>query len=123
MTLLAEVGCAVAAAADKKARDLVVLDVGSVLSITDYFVICSANSDRQVRTIADEIEKKLKEIGVKPLRSEGEPSGGWVLVDYGDFVVHVFTDEARSYYDLERLWKDVPRPELPELAEARRGLG
>jgi ribosome-associated protein len=123
LTLLTEVGCAVRAAADKKARDLVVLDIGEFLSITDFFVICSANSDRQVRTIADEVERMLKEMDVKPLRSEGEPSGGWVLIDYGDFVVHVFTDEARAYYDLERLWKDAPRPELPELVEARRALG
>jgi ribosome-associated protein len=120
LTLLAEVGCAVRAAADKKARDLVVLDVGALLSITDYFVICSANSDRQVGTVVDEIERKLKDAGIKPLRSEGDPAGGWVLVDYGDFVVHVFTEEARAFYDLERLWKDAPRPELPELAEARR---
>jgi ribosome-associated protein len=61
--------------------------------------------------------------GRKPIRREGSPEGGWVLIDYGDFVVHVFSDEMRSYYDLERLWKDAPRPELPELAEAREALG
>ena len=123
MTALVDVGLAVSAAADKKARDLVVIDVGDLLSITDYFVICSGSSDRQVRTIADEIEVKLKETGVRPLRTEGGLDGGWLLLDYGVFVVHVFTEEMRKYYELERLWKDAPRPELPELVEARRVSG
>ena len=123
MSLLADVGLAVSAAADKKARDLVVIDVGDLLSITDYFVICSGQSDRQVRTIADEVEARLKAQGVRPLRSEGGLDGGWLLIDYGPFVVHVFTDEMRKYYELERLWKDAPRPELPELVEARRVAG
>jgi ribosome-associated protein len=123
LTILAEVGLAVRAAADKKARDLVVMDVGEFLSITDYFVICSGSSDRQVRTIADEVEAKLKEAGVRPLRTEGAVEGGWLLLDYGVFVMHVFTDEMRAYYELERLWKDAPRPDLPELAEARRASG
>jgi ribosome-associated protein len=97
--------------------------VGPILAITDHFLICSGGSDRQVKTIADEVERKLKEAKRKPLRSEGSPDTGWMLIDYGDFVVHVFSDEARSYYDLERLWKDAPRPDLPELAEAREALG
>lgn len=117
------VGRAILAAADKKAKDIVVIDVGPFLAITDHFVICSAPSDRQVRTIAEEVERKLKEDERPPIRSEGSPETGWVLVDYGDFVVHVFTDEMRAYYDLERLWKDAPRPELPELVEAREALG
>ena len=120
MTVLADVGLAVSAAADKKARDLVVIDVGDLLSITDYCLICSGSSDRQVRTIADEVEARLKAQGVRPLRMEGGLDGGWLLIDYGPFVVHVFTDEMRKYYELERLWKDAPRPDLPELAEARR---
>lgn len=120
MTVLADVGLAVEAAADKKAHDLVVIDVGDFLSITDYFVIASAPSDRQVRTIADEVEAKLAAAGVRALRTEGSLEGGWLLLDYGVFVVHVFTDEMRKYYELERLWKDAPRPELPELVEARR---
>lgn len=123
MSLLERVGCAVRAAADKKAKDLAVLDVGDFLSITDYFVLCSGASDRQVRTIADGVTVGLREAGSSPLRKEGQPGSGWVLIDYGDFVVHVFTDEMRAYYDLERLWKDAPRPELPELAEARQALG
>jgi len=123
LTALAEVGLAVRAAADKKARDLAVIDVGEFLAITDYFVICSGSSERQVRTIADEVEAKLKESGVRPLRTEGGAAGGWLLLDYGVFVVHVFTEEMRAYYELERLWKDAPRPELPELVEARRVSG
>jgi ribosome-associated protein len=93
------------------------------LSITDHFLICSAPSDRQVRTIAEEIEKALTQHKRKPIRREGSPEGGWILLDYGDFVAHVFSDEMRAYYDLERLWKDAPRPELPELTEAREALG
>jgi len=123
LTALADVGLAVRAAAEKKAGGLVVIDVGELLSITDYFVICSGSSERQVRTIADEVEAKLREADVRPLRTEGAAEGGWLLLDYGVFVVHVFTDEMRSYYELERLWKDAPRPELPELAEARRVSG
>jgi ribosome-associated protein len=117
------VGRAVVAAADKKALELVVLDMGDLLGITDYFLICSGSSDRQVRTIAEAIEEKLKEEGLRPLRSEGGPDSGWVLIDYGDFIVHVFSSDMRAYYDLERLWKDAPRPELPELDEARAALG
>ena len=123
MTVLADVGIAVSAAADKKARDLIVIDVGEFLAITDFFVICSGSSDRQVRNIADEVEVKLREAGVRPLRTEGAVEGGWLLLDYGVFVVHVFTDEMRQYYELERLWKDAPRPELPELVEARKVSG
>lgn len=117
------VGRAVGAAGEKKARELVVLDVASLLGITDYFLIASGSSDRQVRTIAEAVEEKLKEDGLRPLRSEGAADSGWILIDYGDFIVHVFTEEMRSYYDLERLWKDAPRPELPELVEARQALG
>lgn len=94
-----------------------------MLGITDHFFICSAPSDRQVRTIAEEIERQLKDAGQRPLRSEGKAETGWILIDYGDFVVHVFNDEARAYYDLERLWKDAPRPDLAELAEVRRAFG
>jgi ribosome-associated protein len=117
------VGRAVAAAADKKAREPVVLDVGELLGITDYFLICSGGSERQVRTIADAIEERLRAEGLRELRSEGGPDSGWVLIDYGDFIVHVFSDEMREYYDLERLWKDAPRPDMPELAEPREALG
>ena len=106
--------CRVAAlaAADKKAERPVILDVAALLGIVDAFVICSAGNDRQVRTIADEVERKVKEhSGQTPLRVEGKDEAVWMLLDYGDFLVHVFLDEWRTYYDLERLWKDAPRVE------------
>ena len=97
------------AAEDKKGADTVVLEVGEVLAITDAFVITSATNSRQVRTIADEVELQVKRIGGPgPLRIEGLDDLRWVLLDYGDFVVHVFLDEVRSFYDLERLWADAP---------------
>ena len=98
------------AAADKQAQDTVVLEVGQVLAITDHFVIASGSNVRQVRTIAEEVERQVKEAGGPgPLRAEGLDDARWVLLDYGDFVVHVFLDEVRRYYDLERLWADAPR--------------
>jgi len=106
--------CTVAAqaASDKKASDPVVLDVGNVLAITDAFVVTSGSNDRQVRTIVEAIEAGIKERGgPAPLRIEGLREAQWVLVDYGDFVVHVFIEEMRAYYDLERLWSDAPRYE------------
>jgi ribosome-associated protein len=100
------------AAADKKGEDTIILEVGEILAITDAFVITSGANSRQVKTIADEIEKKVDEAGGhKPLRVEGLDDARWVLMDYGDFVVHVFLDEVRRYYDLERLWSDAPRVE------------
>lgn len=100
-----------ARAADaKSATDVVVLDVADVLAVCGQFVICSAGNPRLVRTIAEEVEARVAEAGgPKPLRTEGLDDLRWVLLDYGDFVVHVFSDEARSYYDLERLWSDVAR--------------
>jgi ribosome-associated protein len=97
------------AASAKKAENIVVLDVGEVLSITDAFVITSGNNRRQVLTIAQEVEAQVKEVGgPPPIRVEGLTDAQWVLLDYGDFVVHVFLDEVRRYYDLERLWADAP---------------
>lgn len=98
------------AATEKQARDVIVLEVGAVLSITGWFVICDGANTRQVRTIADEVEAQVSAAGgPKPLRVEGLDGLHWVLMDYGDFVVHVFLDETRTYYGLERLWSDVPR--------------
>jgi ribosome-associated protein len=98
------------AAGDKEARVVVVLEVGAVLSFTGWFVICDGGNPGQVRTIAEEVEAQVSAAGgPKPLRIEGLDSLHWVLMDYGDFVVHVFLDETRAYYDLERLWSDVPR--------------
>jgi len=108
------------AAASKKGDDIVILDVGHVLVITDSFVITSAPSDRLVRTIAEEIEKRVKEEGGPgPRRIEGLREGEWVLLDYGDFVVHVFLDETRRFYDLERLWSDAPRVPWDDIVPAR----
>ena len=100
---------AAAAAADKKAHDVVVLDVSEQLIITDCFVIASAPNERQVGAIVDNVEEKLREIGTKPVRREGAREGRWVLLDFVDIVVHVQHSEERSFYDLERLWKDCPR--------------
>ena len=99
-----------AEAADAKTDDgTVVLDVGEVLAVTGWFVITSGRNARQVKALAEEVEFRLSEAGgPKPLRVEGLDTAYWVLMDYGDFVVHVFLDEAREYYDLERLWRDVP---------------
>lgn len=103
------------AAQGKKAEKVVILDVSTQLVITDFFVICSGNSDRQVKTIAEEVQQRLAEDhGVKPFRREGEREGQWVLLDYVDFVLHVFQPEDREYYDLERLWADAERTELKE---------
>ena len=103
------------AASGKKAERVVILDVSSQLVITDFFVICSGNSDRQVRTIAEEVQQRLAEDhGVKPFRREGEREGQWVLLDYVDFVLHVFQPEDREYYDLERLWADAEKTEIRE---------
>lgn len=103
------------AAAEKKAEDLMVIDVAEALVITAYFVLATGRTDRQVRTIADEVEKVLREqAGVKPLGREGEREGRWVLLDFGDVVVHVFQPEERDFYRLEKLWSDAPRVELPE---------
>ena len=96
-------------ASAKQASRVVILDVRELIVITDYFVIASGSSDRQVKTILEEVEKALRVLGVRPVRTEGEPESGWVLLDYVDAVVHVFAEEEREYYDLERLWRDAPR--------------
>jgi ribosome-associated protein len=103
------------AASDKLADDIIAFDVGDQLVITDVFVLCSAANDRQVRSIVDEIEKRLREdAGAKPIRREGEREGRWVLLDYADIIVHVQHEEDRVYYALERLWKDCPQVPLPD---------
>ncbi|MEZ5208823.1 MAG: ribosome silencing factor [Acidimicrobiales bacterium] len=97
------------AADDKQGKDTVVLDVGAVLEITGWFVITSAHNSRLVRTIAETVEERVVAVGgPKPLRVEGLDSGEWILLDYGDFVVHVFGDETRAFYELERLYRDMP---------------
>ena len=99
---------AVAAAEDRKAVDLRVLHVEQVSDFTDFFLICSGTSERQVQAIADAVQEKLREERVRPLHVEGYNRGQWVLLDYGDFVVHIFQEEPRRFYSLERLWGDAP---------------
>jgi ribosome-associated protein len=94
---------------DKKALDIVVLDLRGLATFTDYFLICAGGSRRQIETIADEIEEKLGKAKRKPSHVEGYPRGDWILMDYVDFVVHIFTPASRAYYDLERLWGDAER--------------
>lgn len=100
------------AASDKKAQDLVVLDLREVASFTEYFIICNGNNQRQVQAIADEVEKRLRDNGKRPLHIEGFANAEWILMDYGDFIVHVFADASRRFYDLERLWRDAKRVQL-----------
>lgn len=103
---------AAAAAADKLATTIVGIDVSEHLALTDVFVIVSAESERQVGAVVDEIEDVLRDLKVKPLRREGQREGRWVLIDFGDIVVHVQHDEERAFYELERLWKDCPALDL-----------
>jgi ribosome-associated protein len=101
---------AAGAASAKTIEPTVVIEVGDLIAITEYFVISSGSNDRQVRAIAEEVERQVKgNGGVSPRAVEGLDDARWVLMDYGDFVVHVFSEEARSFYDLERLWSDAPR--------------
>jgi ribosome-associated protein len=104
---------ALEAASDKKALDLVVIDLRAIATFTDYFLITSGANQRQVQAIADEVVDKLKKAGTPAARVEGYRTAEWVLVDYGDFIVHVFEDKARKFYDLERLWREGQRVELP----------
>ena len=103
---------------EKKAHGLVILKVKEISSFTDYFVICSGNSDRQVKAIADSVEGVLKKSGVLPLGIEGARTGQWVLMDYGDVVVHVFYEPVREFYDIERLWSDAPIMTVDENANS-----
>lgn len=114
---------AVHAAGERKALDTVVLDLREVASFTDFFVIASGTNVRQVQAIADAVQEHLrKDLGVKPARVEGYNSAEWVLLDYGDFIFHVFEEKSRRFYDLERLWRDAARVALPE-ETARGGEG
>ncbi|MEZ0578922.1 ribosome silencing factor [Nocardioides sp. MH1] len=107
------VHAAAVAAADKLATDILAFDVSEQLAITDAFLLVSGANDRQVKAIVDEIEDKLREIDAKPIRREGERDGRWVLIDYGEIVVHVQHSEERQFYALERLWRDCPVIPLP----------
>ena len=100
-------------ASEKKALDPVVLDLRAVANFTDYFLIASGTNIRQVQAIADEVVERLKKQGVRPLRIEGYGAAEWVLLDYGDFIFHIFEEKSRRFYNLERLWRDAGRVALP----------
>ena len=103
---------------DKKAHDVLVLDISEVSSFTDYFVLCTGTSSRQVQAIADAIEEKTTAIGMKRTHIEGYAHAEWVLMDFMDFVVHIFSPTARAFYDLERLWRDGKRIEPESIIRA-----
>ena len=105
---------AAAAAADKLAQQVIAFDVSDQLAITDAFVLASATNERQVKAIVDEVEDKLREVDAKPIRREGHREGRWVLLDYGEIVVHVQHEEERQFYALERLWRDCPSISVPQ---------
>ncbi len=109
------------AASDKLADDIVAFDVSERMAITDVFLVCSASNDRQVRSVVDAVEEKLRDLGARPVSREGEREGRWVLLDYVEIVVHVQHAEERVFYALERLWKDCPTIELPAEVNAGRG--
>jgi ribosome-associated protein len=110
-----EVQLAVQCAADKKATEMVVLDLRQIASFAEFFIIASGANQRQVQAIADEIQEQLKkQLSTRPVRIEGYSTAEWILMDYGDFIVQIFNKEAREFYDLERLWRDAGRVVLPE---------
>jgi ribosome-associated protein len=104
-----QVKVAARAADEKKAQGVVVLRLSAITEFTDYFVICAGNSTRQTQAIADAVIEELKRFKTRPLHMEGYNNAEWILIDYGAFVVHIFTEESRSFYDLERLWRDAEK--------------
>lgn len=118
-SLRPELRCAVEAARSRKAEDVALLDLRKLGAFTEYFLICTGFSHPQIRAISDAIEEQLEKMGVVRARREGDRrSADWVLLDYGSFVVHVFAERARLYYDLERLWRAAPRVHLPDSGAA-----
>jgi ribosome-associated protein len=109
---------AVKAVDDKKASDIVVLDISGVATFANYFLLCTGDSSRQIHAIADEVEQKLEASGLRPSHIEGYQHAEWVLMDYIDLVVHIFSKNARAYYDLERLWRDGKRLDAEKLLAA-----
>jgi len=107
-----QVKVAARAADEKKAQGVVVLKLSALTEFTDYFVICAGNSTRQTQAIADAVIEELKRFKTRPLHTEGYNNAEWILIDYGAFVVHIFTEESRSFYDLERLWRDAEKVEV-----------
>ncbi len=110
-----EVKLAINCASEKKGFDIVAIDLREIASFTEFFIIASGTNVRQVQAISDEITEKLKEhLNSRVIRIEGYPTGEWILLDYGDFIVHIFEQKAREFYDLERLWRDAKRVEIPK---------
>jgi ribosome-associated protein len=107
-----QVRIAARAADEKKAQEILVLRLSALTEFTDYFVICTGNSSRHTQAIADAMVEELKRIKARPLHTEGYNNAEWILIDYGAFVVHIFTEESRIFYDLERLWRDAEKVEL-----------
>jgi len=101
------------AASDRKAADMVILDLREVAQFTEFFLICTANNSRQVQAVTDAIEENLRQAGKRPMHIEGYTAAEWVLLDYGDFIAHVFSPASRRFYDLERLWRDAKPVPLP----------
>jgi|ERR1041384_534826 ribosome-associated protein len=106
------VNIAAHAASEKKATDMVLLDLRKIASFTEFFLICTGASTRQVQAISNAIEETLRKDGKRPLHIEGYSSAEWILLDYGDFIVHIFSPASRRFYDLERLWRDAPRVQI-----------
>ena len=111
------------AASDKLAENIIAFDVSEQLVITDAFLLCSGTNDRQVKAIVDAIEDQMRAVGAKPVRREGERDGRWVLIDFAEIVVHVQHEEERTFYALERLWRDCPLIDLPESVTSGRSGG
>jgi ribosome-associated protein len=110
-----EVKLAVTSASEKKAFDIVAIDLREIASFTEFFVIVSGANQRQVQAISDEINEQMKkQLNARVVRIEGYQTGEWILLDYGDFIVHIFEKKAREFYDLERLWRDAKRVEIPK---------
>lgn len=109
-----EVRCAVEAAQDKKATAITALDLTGLDAFTESFLLCSGSSNRQVQAISDEIEQRLAQRGMRLLHREGYEAAEWILLDYGSFLVHIFTERTRQYYDLERLWRSARRVDVPD---------
>jgi ribosome-associated protein len=105
------------AADAKKANDMVALDISGIASFADFFILCTGDSSRQMQAIADEVEQRLRAIGIRPSHIEGYQNAEWILMDYLEFVVHIFSKSARVYYDLERLWRDGKRLDVSKFLE------
>jgi ribosome-associated protein len=110
---------AINAADDKKAHDMAALDISAIASFANYFLLCTGDSSRQMQAIADEVEKRLKTVGIRPSHVEGYQNSEWILLDYIDMVVHIFSKTARVYYDLERLWRDGKKLDVDKLLQEK----